>query len=138
MPRPKNAASVCIRVIVPPVASGIGAGALAARTGIMRTNFKGATSMFGKAKVLALAGALAASTFIATGAQAAGWIVGLVDGKSIVTIDPATRKVASKVDVKGAGPARRHRRAAGRRHALRRRPGRHDRTPSTPSPAKPR
>jgi uncharacterized protein DUF4394 len=28
----------------------------------------------------------------------------LVDGKSIVTIDPANRKVASKVDVKGAGP----------------------------------
>jgi Domain of unknown function (DUF4394) len=54
-------------------------------------------------KLLTLAGALAASAFIATGAQAAGWIVGLVDGKSIVTIDPATRKVASKVDIKGAG-----------------------------------
>jgi uncharacterized protein DUF4394 len=59
--------------------------------------------MFGKMKVLALTGALAASSFVATGAQAAGWIIGLVDGKSIVTIDPATRKVASKVDVKGAG-----------------------------------
>jgi hypothetical protein len=60
--------------------------------------------MSGKMKILALTGALAASTFVATGAQAAGWIIGLVDGKSIVTIDPATRKVASKVDVKGAGP----------------------------------
>ena len=60
--------------------------------------------MFRQTKVFTLAGALAASTFVATGAQAAGWIVGLVDGKSIVTIDPATRKVASKVDIKGAGP----------------------------------
>src|SRR3954463_15199381 len=60
--------------------------------------------MFGKMKVLALTGVLAATAFAATGAQAAGWIVGLVDGKSIVTIDPASRKVASKVDVKGAGP----------------------------------
>jgi hypothetical protein len=60
--------------------------------------------MFGKMKVLALTGALAATAFAATGAQAAGWIVGLVDGKSIVTIDPASRKVASKIDVKGAGP----------------------------------
>jgi len=53
-------------------------------------------------KTIALAGALVASSLIATSAQAAGWIVGLVDGKSIVTIDPATRKVASKVDIKGA------------------------------------
>jgi hypothetical protein len=60
--------------------------------------------MFGKMKVLALTGVLAATAFAATGAQAAGWLVGLVDGKSIVTIDPANRKVASKVDVKGAGP----------------------------------
>jgi len=60
--------------------------------------------MFGKLKVLALTGALAASSFGASGAQAAPWIIGLVDGKSIVTIDPAMRKVTSKVDVKGAGP----------------------------------
>jgi hypothetical protein len=59
--------------------------------------------MFKQIKLLTLAGALAASAFAATGAQAAGWIVGLVDGKSIVTIDPATRKVTSKVDIKGAG-----------------------------------
>jgi Domain of unknown function (DUF4394) len=49
-----------------------------------------------------LAGALVASSLVASSAQAAGWIVGLVDGKSIVTIDPASRKVASKVDIKGA------------------------------------
>jgi hypothetical protein len=51
---------------------------------------------------LTLAGALVASSLVATSAQAAGWIVGLVDGKSIVTIDPASRKVATKVDIKGA------------------------------------
>jgi hypothetical protein len=51
---------------------------------------------------LTLAGALIASSLVATSAQAAGWIVGLVDGKSIVTIDPASRKVATKVDIKGA------------------------------------
>jgi Domain of unknown function (DUF4394) len=60
--------------------------------------------MYRQIKLLTLAGALAASAFIATGAQAAGWIVGLVDGKTIVTIDPATRKVATKVAIKGAGP----------------------------------
>src|SRR5207249_10196920 len=65
---------------------------------------QGSDIMFGKLKVLALTGALAASSFGASGAQAAGWIIGLVDGKSIVIIDPATRKVTSKVDVKGAGP----------------------------------
>ena len=59
--------------------------------------------MFRQMKLLTLAGALAASAFVTTGAQAAGWIIGLVDGKSIVTIDPATRKVASKADIKGAG-----------------------------------
>jgi hypothetical protein len=60
--------------------------------------------MFARMKVLALASALGASAFTATSAQSAGWIVGLVDGKSIVTIDPASRKVTSTVDVKGAGP----------------------------------
>ena len=58
--------------------------------------------MFRTAKTLTVAGALIASSLVATSAQAAGWIVGLVDGKSIVTIDPMSRKVASKVDVKGA------------------------------------
>lgn len=60
--------------------------------------------MFGQTKVFAFAGVLAASTCVATGAPAAGWIIGLVDGKSIVTIDPATRKVTSKIDIKGSGP----------------------------------
>jgi len=44
-------------------------------------------------------GVLAASCFAAS-AQA-GWIIGLVDGKSIVTIDPGTRKVTGKADIKG-------------------------------------
>jgi hypothetical protein len=60
--------------------------------------------MFRQTKTLALAGTLAASALFSTGAQAAGWIVGLVDGKSIVTVDPSTRKVASKANVRGAGP----------------------------------
>src|SRR5262249_4750714 len=34
----------------------------------------------------------------------AGSIIGLVDGKSIVTIDPTSWKVTSKADIKGAGP----------------------------------
>ena len=44
-----------------------------------------------------LAGALVASSLVASSAQAAGWIVGLVDGKSIVTIDPASGAVLSSV-----------------------------------------
>ena len=51
----------------------------------------------------ALAGAVAAACCAATAAEA-GWIIGLVDGKSIVTIDPATRKVTNKAEIKGAGP----------------------------------
>src|SRR5262245_1590726 len=61
-------------------------------------------SMIAKMKAFALAGAIVASGFAATGASAAGWMVGLVDGKSIVTIDPASWKVTSKVDIKGSGP----------------------------------
>jgi Domain of unknown function (DUF4394) len=57
--------------------------------------------MLKQMKLFALVGALA-SVSAANSAQAAGWIVGLVDGKQIVTIDPATRKVASKADIKGA------------------------------------
>jgi hypothetical protein len=60
--------------------------------------------MIRQMKLLTIVGALAASAIATTGAQAAGWIVGLVDGKSIVIIDPATRKVTSKADIKGAGP----------------------------------
>jgi Domain of unknown function (DUF4394) len=58
--------------------------------------------MFNRIRSLTLVGAFAASAFAATGAQAAGWIVGLVGGNTLVTIDPATRKVATKVDIKGA------------------------------------
>ena len=53
-------------------------------------------------KNLAVAGALLASTFASS--AHAGSIIGLVDGKTIVTIDPATRKVIGLADVKGAGP----------------------------------
>jgi Domain of unknown function (DUF4394) len=60
--------------------------------------------MIAKMKVFALAGALVASGFAATGARAAGWMVGLVDGKSIVTIDPASWKVTSRFDIKGSDP----------------------------------
>jgi hypothetical protein len=58
--------------------------------------------MFRTLQTLTLAGALAASSLVATTAQA-GWVLGLVNGKQIVTIDPATRKVTAKADVKGAG-----------------------------------
>src|SRR5262249_42073708 len=76
-----------------------------ARVKSSRTHlFQGSDIMLGKLKVLALTAALAASSFGASGAQAAGWIIGLVDGKSIGIIDPATRKVTSKADVKSAGP----------------------------------
>src|SRR5882757_682310 len=85
------------------VAAPVGAGTPSGPPRLHMDHLAGSDLMSGKMKILALTGALAASTFVATGAQAAGWILGLVDGKSIVTIDPASRKVASKVDVKGAG-----------------------------------
>ena len=52
-------------------------------------------------KLLALLGVVAASATVATSAQA-GSIIGLVEGKWIATIDPATRKVKAKGDIKGA------------------------------------
>ena len=52
-------------------------------------------------KTIAVAGALIASALAANSAQA-GWIIGLVDGKSIVTIDPTTRKVTGTAPIKGA------------------------------------
>jgi Domain of unknown function (DUF4394) len=58
--------------------------------------------MFEILRTAAVAGLVAGSA-MTTAAQAEGWIVGLVDGKSIVTIDPASRKVASKVNIRGAG-----------------------------------
>ena len=51
-------------------------------------------------KTIALASALIASALTANSAQA-GSIIGLVDGKTIVTIDPASRKVTAKADLKG-------------------------------------
>jgi hypothetical protein len=88
--------------LAPPVANRIGSITFIARPEVSPQS-TGATQMFKPIKLLTLVGALAASSLVATGAQAAGWVIGLVDGKSIVTIDPATRKVASKVDIKGAG-----------------------------------
>jgi Domain of unknown function (DUF4394) len=57
--------------------------------------------MLRKLKALALLGAVA-SAMAASPAQA-GSIIGLVEGKWIATIDPATRKVVAKGDIKGAG-----------------------------------
>ena len=60
--------------------------------------------MFAKSKTLAFAGITATACLVATVAQAGpGWIVGLVDGKTIVIIDPATRKVTNKATINGAG-----------------------------------
>jgi Domain of unknown function (DUF4394) len=55
--------------------------------------------MLRKLTQAALMGALAVTCF--TASAQAGWIIGLIDGKSIVTIDPATRKVSGKTDIKG-------------------------------------
>src|SRR3954451_4065845 len=52
-------------------------------------------------KTIALAGALTASLLAANTAQA-GSIIGLIDGKSIVTIDPATRRVTGSAEITGA------------------------------------
>ena len=50
------------------------------------------------------AGALAAACVLVPAAEAgAASIVALVDGKSIVMVDPATRKAGPKMDIKGAG-----------------------------------
>jgi len=58
--------------------------------------------MLGNLKMLAVAGVLAAAPIVASGAQA-GTMLGLVEGKWIVTIDPGTRKVVKGVDIKGGG-----------------------------------
>jgi hypothetical protein len=55
-------------------------------------------------KTAVLAAAFAISAFASGEANASGWIVGLVDGTSIVTIDPASRMVTSTVRVRGAAP----------------------------------
>jgi hypothetical protein len=56
--------------------------------------------MLHHAKTLAVAGALVAS-LLGTAANAAS-IIGLVDGKTLVWVDPATKKVTGKADIKGA------------------------------------
>jgi hypothetical protein len=52
-------------------------------------------------KTLALAGALIASLTASHAASAAS-IIGLVDGKTLVWVDPATKKMTGKADIKGA------------------------------------
>jgi len=54
-----------------------------------------------RTKTLALAGALIAS-LVASHAASAASIIGLLDGKTLVWVDPATRKVTGKADIKGA------------------------------------
>jgi hypothetical protein len=54
-----------------------------------------------KLKALALAGTILAAPIFASAASAAS-LIGLVDGKSLVWIDPATKKVTGKADIKGA------------------------------------
>jgi hypothetical protein len=56
--------------------------------------------MNGHLKILALIGALAVPAWGATAAQA-GSLIGLVDGKAIVTVDPQSWKVASTTQIKG-------------------------------------
>src|SRR5262249_18849985 len=57
--------------------------------------------MLQHARTLAIAGALFALPFIGSVANAAS-IIGLVDGKTLVWVDPATKKVTGKADIKGA------------------------------------
>ena len=57
--------------------------------------------MSARFQALAAASAIAISC-LAAPAAAAGTLVGLVDGKTIVSIDPASRKVVAKADVSGA------------------------------------
>jgi Domain of unknown function (DUF4394) len=52
-------------------------------------------------KTLALAGTILAAPFFANAAFAAS-IIGLVDGKTLVWVDPTTKKVTGKADIKGA------------------------------------
>src|SRR4051812_15603553 len=68
--------------------------------GTFTNDSRGETSMLRKLTQATLMGALAVTCF--TASAQAGWIIGLIDGKSIVTIDPATRKVTGKIDIKGA------------------------------------
>lgn len=57
--------------------------------------------MFHHIRVLALTGTLVALISAATEAQSDGLIIGLVDNKSLVSIDPSTRKASGPVTIKG-------------------------------------
>ncbi len=52
-------------------------------------------------KTLALASTILAAPVLANAASAAS-IIGLVDGKTLVWVDPATKKVTGQADIKGA------------------------------------
>ena len=52
-------------------------------------------------KALALAGTILSAPFLSQVASAAS-IIGLVDGKTLVWVDPATKKVTGSADIKGA------------------------------------
>ena len=52
-------------------------------------------------KYVALAGALAASISASHAVQAAS-IIGLIDGKTLIWVDPASKKVTGSADIKGA------------------------------------
>jgi hypothetical protein len=52
-------------------------------------------------KYVALAGALAASLSASHAVQAAS-IIGLIDGKTLIWVDPASKKVTGSADIKGA------------------------------------
>jgi hypothetical protein len=54
-----------------------------------------------KLKALALAGTILAVPIFANAASAAS-IIGLIDGKTLVWVDPATKKVTGKADITGA------------------------------------
>ena len=57
--------------------------------------------MTSRIKTLALASTILAAPFLASAANAAS-IVALVDGKTLVMVDPAAKKATGKVDIKGA------------------------------------
>src|ERR1044072_4541144 len=54
-----------------------------------------------KLKALALAGTILVAPIFAN-AETAASIIGLIDGKSLVWIDPATKKVVGKANIRGA------------------------------------
>jgi WD40 repeat protein len=59
--------------------------------------------MFNQTRVLVLTGTLILSVLAVTPARSDGMIIGLVDNKFLVTIDPMTRKVISEHTIRGVG-----------------------------------